>query len=226
MIIGICDDELLMRKQEEEICRQTVMKYVEDDIVIETFSDGAEVEDKDLDILVLDIEMNGIDGISVKNMFQKKNRDTIIIFVTSHDEMMHQAFGINVIGFVTKKYLKDQLPVMLDTAIKKVMSTVLVDGVDSRKICYIQAEHVYNILHMADGEEISVRISSGELEEMLKGVGFVRTHRAYLVNLAYVERIREKTIIVDEEEIPVSSRLKSRIKHEYDRYCKENARFC
>ncbi len=226
MIIGICDDELLMRKQEEEICRQTIMKYVEDDIVIETFSDGSEVEDKDLDILVLDIEMNGIDGISVKNMFQKKNRDTIIIFVTSHDEMMHQAFGINVIGFVTKKYLKDQLPVMLDTAIKKVMSTVLVDGVDSRKICYIQAEHVYNILHMADGEEISVRISSGELEEMLKGVGFVRTHRAYLVNLAYVERIREKTIIVDEEEIPVSSRLKSRIKHEYDRYCKENARFC
>lgn len=226
MIIGICDDELLMRKQEEEICRQTIMKYAEDDIVIETFSDGAEVEDKDLDILVLDIEMNGIDGISVKNMFQKKNKDTIIIFVTSHDEMMHQAFGINVIGFVTKKYLKDQLPVMLDTAIKKVMSTVLVDGVDSRKICYIEAEHVYNILHMADGEEISVRISSGELEEMLKGVGFVRTHRAYLVNLAYVERIREKTIIVDEEEIPVSSRLKSRIKHEYDRYCKENARFC
>lgn len=226
MIIGICDDELLMRKQEEEICRQTIMKYAEDDIVIETFSDGAEVEDKDLDILVLDIEMNGIDGISVKNMFQKKNRDTIIIFVTSHDEMMYQAFGINVIGFVTKKYLKDQLPVMLDTAIKKVMSTVLVDGVDSRKICYIEAEHVYNILHMADGEEISVRISSGELEEMLKGVGFVRTHRAYLVNLAYVERIREKTIIVDEEEIPVSSRLKSRIKHEYDRYCKENARFC
>lgn len=226
MVIGICDDELLMRKQEEEICRQTIMKYVEDDIVIETFSDGSEVEDKDLDILVLDIEMNGIDGISVKNMFQKKNRDTIIIFVTSHDEMMYQAFGINVIGFVTKKYLKDQLPVMLDTAIKKVMSTVLVDGVDSRKICYIQAEHVYNILHMADGEEISVRISSGELEEMLKGVGFVRTHRAYLVNLAYVERIREKTIIVDEEEIPVSSRLKSRIKHEYDRYCKENARFC
>lgn len=226
MIIGICDDELLMRKQEEEICRQTIMKYAEDDIVLETFSDGAEVEDKDLDILVLDIEMNGIDGISVKNMFQKKNRDTIIIFVTSHDEMMYQAFGINVIGFVTKKYLKDQLPVMLDTAIKKVMSTVLVDGVDSRKICYIEAEHVYNILHVADGEEISVRISSGELEEMLKGVGFVRTHRAYLVNLAYVERIREKTIIVDEEEIPVSSRLKSRIKHEYDRYCKENARFC
>lgn len=74
--------------------------------------------------------------------------------------------------------------------------------------------------------EISVRISSSELEEMLRGVGFVRTHRTYIVNLAYVDRIREKTIVVDEDEIPISSRLKSKIKHEYDKYCKENARFC
>ena len=140
--------------------------------------------------------------------------------------MMFQAFGINVIGFVTKNYLQDQLPVMLDTAIKKVMSTVFVDGVDSRNICYIKAEHVYNILHLVNDEEISVRMSSSELEEMLQGVGFVRTHRAYIVNLAYVDRIREKTIIVDENEIPISSRLKSKIKHEYDKYCKENARFC
>lgn len=225
MIIGICDDENMMRNHVKEICKQTVAKY-KDDIVIETFSDGREVADRDLDILVLDIEMDGVDGISVKNIFQEKNRDTIIIFVTSHDEMMYQAFGINVLGFVTKKYLEDQLPVMLDTAIKKVMSTVFVDGVDSRNICYIKAEHVYNILHLANGEEISVRISSSELEEMLQGVGFVRTHRAYIVNLAYVDRIHERTIIVDENEIPISSRLKSKIKHEYDKYCKENARFC
>lgn len=134
MIIGICDDEVIIRNHVRDICKKIVAKY-EDDIVIETFSDGMEVADRDLDILILDIEMDGVDGISVKNIFQEKNRNTIIIFVTSHDEMMYQAFGINVIGFVTKKYLEAQLPVMLDTAVKKVMSTVLVDGVDSRNIC-------------------------------------------------------------------------------------------
>lgn len=226
MIIGICDDDIVMREHIKEICKRMAGKYENDDIVIETFSDGREVADCEPDILVLDIEMDGVDGISVKNIFQEKNRNTIIIFVTSHDEMMHQAFGINVIGFVTKKYLEDQLPVMLETAIKKVMSTVFVDGVDSRYICYIEAEHIYNILHLADGGEISVRMSSSELEEMLRGVGFVRTHRTYIVNLAYVDRIRDKTIIVNEKEIPISSRMRSKIKHEYDKYCKENARFC
>ena len=225
MLIGICDDEKNMREKVEAICRKVSNAYGED-IHVETFSDGNAVLDGDFDILILDIEMEEVDGISVKNIFQRRKRDTIIIFVTSHDEMMSQAFGVNVIGFVTKKYLESQLPVMLDTAMKRVMNTVTIDGVDSRNICYIQAEHVYNILHLADGSEISVRLTSADLEKALVGVGFIRVHRTYIVNMAYVDRIKEKVIVVDEEEIPISSRLKSKIKKEYNRYCKENARFC
>lgn len=115
---------------------------------------------------------------------------------------------------------------MLDNAIKRVMNTVNIDGIDSRDICYIQAEHVYNILHLEDGSKMSVRRSSTELEKTLAGVGFIRVHRTYIANMAYVEKIKEKTIIVNGEEIPVSARLKSKIKKEYSQYCKENARFC
>ena len=63
--------------------------------------------------------------------------------------MMSQAFGVNVMGFVAKSYLDNQLQVMLDGAMKRVMNTVSIEGVDSRKVCYIQAEHIYNILHLA-----------------------------------------------------------------------------
>ena len=41
-----------------------------------------------------------------------------------------------------------------------------------------------------------------------------------------VKKKKKKTIIVNGEEIPVSARLKSKIKKEYSQYCKENARFC
>lgn len=225
MIIGVCDDNDVMRKSIIDICNKLADSY-EGNIQLLTFSDGKEVLDEELDILVLDIEMEEVDGITVKNIYQRKNKDTIIIFVTSHDEMMIDAFGVNVIGFVTKKYLNNQLPEMLDIAIKKVMNTVLIDGVDSRDICYIQAEHVYNILHTVNEEEISVRISSNELEQMLIGVDFIRVHRAYIVNMAYVDKIREKSIMVDGNEIPVSSRLRAKVKHEYDLYCKRNVRFC
>lgn len=226
MVIGICDYEKIMRESVEAICKQVANSYKDESIIIETFTDGKEVLEGEYDILILDIEMENLDGISVKNNFQNRKKDTIIIFVTSHDEMMNQAFGVNVMGFVTKKYLDSQLPVMLDNAIKRVMNTVNIDGIDSRDICYIQAEHVYNILHLEDGSKMSVRRSSTELEKTLAGVGFIRVHRTYIANMAYVEKIKEKTIIVNGEEIPVSARLKSKIKKEYSQYCKENARFC
>ena len=207
------------------VCKEVVEKY-NTDIQIETFSDGKQVIEKEFDILILDIEMEGVDGISVKNIFQNRKKDTIIIFVTSHDEMMSQAFGVNVIGFVTKCYLKSQLPVILNSAIKRVMNTVNIDGIDSRKICYIEAEHVYNILHLEDGSEMSVRRTSAQLEMALTSVGFIRIHRTYIINMAYVEHIKDKTIVVNGCELPVSSRLKSGFKKEYSKYCRENARFC
>ena len=147
MVIGICDDENVIRDKIEKICINETKKYCED-VVIQKYSDGREVLEKDFDILILDIEMEDVDGIAVKNYFQKRKKDTIIIFVTSHNEMMSQAFGVNVMGFVTKSYLDNQLQVMLDDAMKRVINTVRIEGVDSRKVCYIQAEHVYDILHL------------------------------------------------------------------------------
>ena len=182
--------------------------------------------EKDFDILILDIEMEDVDGIVVKNYFQKRKKDTIIIFVTSHNEMMSQAFGVNVMGFVTKSYLDNQLQVMLDGAMKRVMNPVSLEGVDSRKVCYIQAEHVYNILHLENETEVSVRCSSADLEKMLEVVGFIRVHRTYIINMAYVDHIKDKTVLVNKREIPVSARLKSRLRKEYSRYCRENARYC
>ena len=225
MVIGICDDEKVIRDKIEKICVNVTGEY-DTDTAVKTYSDGKEVLEENFDILILDIEMEDVDGIAVKNYFQSRKKDTIIIFVTSHNEMMSQAFGVNVMGFVTKSYLDSQLPVMLESAIKRVMNTVNIEGVDSRKVCYIEAEHIYNILHLENDTEMSVRRSSADLEKMLEGVGFIRVHRTYIINMAYVEHIRDKSVVINGKEIPVSSRLKSRLKKEYSRYCRENARYC
>ncbi len=225
MVIGICDDEKVIREKIEKICINVTGEY-DADTVVKTYSDGKEVLEENFDILILDIEMEDVDGIAVKNYFQSRKKDTIIIFVTSHNEMMSQAFGVNVMGFVTKSYLDSQLPVMLESAIKRVMNTVNIEGVDSRKVCYIEAEHIYNILHLENDTEMSVRCSSADLEKMLEGVGFIRVHRTYIINMAYVEHIRDKSVVINGKEIPVSSRLRSRLKKEYSRYCRENARYC
>ena len=99
MTIGICDDEEIIRWELKRICNQLL---VERDLCCEIieFQNGMELLSfsKCLDILILDIEMSGVGGIEVKNRLQSLKRDVIIIYVTSHDEMMGEAFGLNEIG--------------------------------------------------------------------------------------------------------------------------------
>lgn len=73
MVIGICDDENVIRDKIEKICINETKKYCED-VVIQKYSDGREVLEKDFDILILDIEMEDVDGIAVKNYFQKRKK--------------------------------------------------------------------------------------------------------------------------------------------------------
>ena len=57
MVIGICDDEKIMRESVEAICKQVANSYKDESIIIETFTDGKEVLEGEYDILILDIEM-------------------------------------------------------------------------------------------------------------------------------------------------------------------------
>ena len=101
--IAICDDEPIWQKQILNYC-----KIFENDENIEftyhMFSSGEDLlkYDKNIDILLLDEEMTGISGLDIKEKFENSNRNTIIIFITSHNEMVYDSFGRNVYGFIKK----------------------------------------------------------------------------------------------------------------------------
>lgn len=65
------------------------------------FSSGDDYIKSDVcaDILVMDIGMDENNGLAVKDMLEKRQINTAILFVTSRGEMMAEAFGRNVYGF-------------------------------------------------------------------------------------------------------------------------------
>lgn len=77
MVIGICDDEKVIRDKIEKICVNVTGEY-DTDTAVKTYSDGKEVVEENFDILILDIEMKDVGGIAVKNYFQNRKKDTII----------------------------------------------------------------------------------------------------------------------------------------------------
>ena len=95
MIIALCDDEKifhwnvisLLEKYREE--RGLSFQIVE-------FSSGAEVLNykEDIFLVFMDVEMPGMNGIETAKFLRQKNKETIIVFLTSHAEMMQKAFEV------------------------------------------------------------------------------------------------------------------------------------
>ena len=101
MRVAICDDIEIYREYVEELCQ----RYFGNDLeCVNCFSSGEDLLNtkEAFDLLFLDIEMPGVDGISVKNHYEMVQKDVLIIFLTSHKERIREAFGKNVFAFLDK----------------------------------------------------------------------------------------------------------------------------
>ena len=121
MVIGICDDDI--RTCEE--LRDEIMKYnqrmnIESEICL--FQSGKELletidkKTETMQIIFLDIEMPGVNGFEVAKRIQEQNPNLLLIFVTSHDEQVFQAFDFHPFHFIRKEHMKVKLPFVLADA--------------------------------------------------------------------------------------------------------------
>ena len=99
MRIAICDDEKNIR---ELIGDKVAKQYPEAEIVF--FSSGEELflSDKSIDILLLDIQMSGRNGMDTARELRKKDKNVILIFVTAVEEYVFQAFDVGAFNYIVK----------------------------------------------------------------------------------------------------------------------------
>ena len=100
MKIAICDDVIEEQNELQTFCQR--LGYFD----ISLFSCGEDFlnapDSSQFHLLFLDIEMKGLTGIELKTLLEKTNPSIFIVFTTTHEEMMPEAFGRNVISFLTK----------------------------------------------------------------------------------------------------------------------------
>ncbi len=230
MLVAICDDDAKICETIKIICEDVLKKKLEfTDVKVLLFSDGKELIEHidEPDIVILDIEMPKLDGLLVKQKLQSLDKRILIIFVTGHSEMISEAIGINVFGFIDKKVLNTQLPIIFEQAVDMVNKEIMIDGkIKSSKVKYIKSDHIYVILVLENGEEYLVRTSMKTLEHKLLQFGFIRTHKKYIVNMYWIDKIDAKGIHIGDSVISISSGSKKKIKKAYDEYCIQNAKYC
>ena len=76
----------------------------------------SEMKSLDFDLVITDIEMPGIDGLSVANLL----KDKMVIFTTAYKEYAADAFDIDAIDYITKPVKKDRLQKAVTKALEKI----------------------------------------------------------------------------------------------------------
>lgn len=110
MKIVICDDEHEVLEKVAQICKKsflskvTIYAFPSAESLLKNLSSDMGT----IDLFILDIEMPGKSGLWLKHELELNWYESSIIYLTSHEELIHEAFGRNVIGFVDKvKFYKD-----------------------------------------------------------------------------------------------------------------------
>ncbi len=159
------------------------------------------------DFILLDVEMPGMDGFEVAKNYQFQQNNTIIIFLSTHDELGRTGYRVNAFRYIDKQYIDEELPEAL-TAVWEVLhknhavSIRLVDDdvhTFMTSDIYFMLANRHNItIYTKNGEYVS-NTPLQELEKMLLGYGFFRSHRSCLVHLEHIKTIENDVIYLSND---------------------------
>lgn len=218
--IAICDDEKHMLDKIREMTIDFFhRKNME--IAVSQFSSGEELLkfDKAIDVLFLDIQMKGMDGMETARKLRDRKFKGYLIFITVLKEMVFQSFEVQTYDYLVKPIEEkcfgktmERLLVSLQNVseanllVQKGYESTIISFEDI-VFCEIIDRKVY--LHLVSSEAVDFYERIENLETKLDS-RFFRCHRSFLINLKYLKSYRNGTAYMEGgEEVPVS-RLRSK----------------
>lgn len=196
MRIAICDDNPQIIEQLTKYLNEFFRKSHLKTPHIASFSNGEALlaSSTPYDIVFLDIEMPGLDGIYVGNKLKEANPKTIIIVITSFAEYLDEAMRFQVFRYLSKpidklrlfRNLKDALKVYNSQNTKVAITTKEgVFSVSTSDIIFIETQMRKVIVHTTQKDYLSTQTMQ-EWFNTLSEPCFFHSHRSFIVNFAYV----------------------------------------
>ena len=221
MKIAIAEDDPRFAKQLEAYIEQFATEN-QFQVEILRFPDGAslvEAYDCTFDLLLLDVDMPGLDGISAARQSRERDTDVLLMFITNLAQYAIKGYEVDALDYV----LKPVNYAALSMKLKKVLRVWR--GRDSRaiflrrggerlrvpvsRIYYVEVYGHSLCYHAMDGEIVpSGGQTMNQAEQEMGQYGFVRCHNCYLINLRYVDGLGSATVQVAGNVIPVSRNRK------------------
>lgn len=222
MLISLCDDNISERGYIKSLVHDWSVQSGTDVSVREYPSAEALLFDYDdhcPDILLLDIEMPGMNGVELAKSLRARAETVQIVFITGYPDFISEGYEVEALHYLLKPVTREKLFEVLHRAILKISQAerkVLVPfeggetALSLREIYYIEAQRQYSVIHAASGE-YRLKTPISELETRLDEY-FLRVQRSFIVNLREVLRInRTEVILKNGETVPISRGMADRV---------------
>lgn len=218
--IAICDDDTgardTLRMQLEQILIEESEEIVYEFSSGNSASSWLEKHPGEIDLLFLDVEMRGLNGMETAEKIRTFDNSLIIVFVTGYSDYVFDGYRVGALDYIMKpvstqklRELIHRVRVKLDSVAAQTFTIKTIDGTWRFRLCDIQ--YFYS-----DKRKVTLVTKNGEypfyakLDEIAKQLAacFVRIHQRYLVNPTAVDYLGSDSVTLGNTELPCSRRYK------------------
>lgn len=157
-------------------------------------------EDKDWDILLLDIEMGPMDGVTMAKRVRRDNEAVQIVFITGYSDYISEGYEVAALHYLMKPVNREKLLSVLDRAMEKCRQQercLILEcagelvRIPFYEIRYLDVRQNYVTVHAK--EDHTVKRTLGDLEKEFDN-RFFRVGRSMIVNLSFIQRVNKTEI--------------------------------
>ena len=202
-------------------------------VTVEAFGSGESFwfryeEERDYDVLILDIQMPGINGMELARRVREADGDIVIVFATGVSDYLEEGYEVEALHYLVKPLSQEKLERSMEKALKRRRQERFVTVHGGEGILKISQERINYVEARGRGccvgrvkvpEELEARESLSEMESLLEPEEFMKCHRSYLCRIGNIRRIDRGSVEFDDgSSIPVSRRLYQQVNRRFMAY--------
>lgn len=225
MEIAICEDD--------NEYRRIISSYTSDYFVlhhiecnIDEFGNGADLlnSSKNYDVLLLDIELGDSNGIDVAKEIQKKNKNIVILIITSYQQYLDDAMDLNVTRYIDKPIVQNRFFSAMDKALSIINESIITLHMKDNQIARLKISDIIYAEAKLKSVFVYTKTQSYQIKETMKQLRsilivscFAIPHNSYIVNLNYVKDFKREEIVLTEPYSKVNISVSTRKQAEFKR---------
>ena len=189
------------------------------------------------DLVFLDIEMSGIDGLKTAQLFRQIDRRARIVYVTNHSEFALESYSVHPFDFVVKPFVSERIYNVLDDLTRYLSenaekeAVIQLKGEDGPLLLSLRNIYVFEytgnrrITVYTQSEQYRIKGSLSDIFSLINSESFISPHKSFIVNMEHIDKLNNFTLYTTNGiEVPVAQKKLKEFHNEFSRFIKNYIR--